>query len=252
MRRAAARVRRLTPRIVTRIAASAAGVLCLGEPCRAQEAFEFSWEVKDVAGLGPTNANGIIEPGEDAQIFFNVSFRPGVGGMAIYNTPPGTGQSGIVAGLGAVSGNIIADLNMNTGSWVGIGYRSGFNLGIAAIIEAPQNNLRSWGFGQWVLPGETPNPLNDSWFFWAKWRPLDYASREMRFHYERTTGATDPHVILDIGSPGSPAYVGDIWSFNSPAGSFVVVPAPATAWVAVASAALVRRRRRTALTGAFL
>ncbi|MFN0132803.1 MAG: hypothetical protein ACKVW3_09805 [Phycisphaerales bacterium] len=228
--------------------ATAIAALCvLAMPsaiCRAQEAFEYSWEVKDVAGTGPTNANGIIEPGEDAQIFFNVSFRPGVGGTAVWDTLGGMGQLGIVGGLGWTSGNIIADQNMNTGDWIGIGYRSGFNLGVSAVIQPPQNHLLSWGFGQFLLPGETPNPLNDTWFFWAKWRPDDYTPREMRFHYERTTGQTDARVILDIGVGGMPEYVPDIWSFNNPATSFVVVPSPHHTPAIAAAFFLSRRRHR--------
>ncbi|MFN0134403.1 MAG: hypothetical protein ACKVW3_17960 [Phycisphaerales bacterium] len=206
--------------------------------CRAQEAFEFGWEVKDIAGTGPTNANGIIEPGEDAQIFFNVSFRPGVGGQAVWDTFGGTGQLGTVAGLGLVAGRLMADLNLNTGTWTGIGYRSGFNLGVQALIEAPNNHLVEWTFGQFAPPGLSPNPLNDTWFFWAKWRPIGYVPRHVAFHFENGRGTNPqwPYVLLDLGSPGQPDYRGDTWTFNTPAGGFEVAPSPGTVFVALAGA----------------
>ncbi|MBL9032183.1 MAG: hypothetical protein JNM80_10825, partial [Phycisphaerae bacterium] len=211
---------------------------------RAQEAFEFSWEVKDVAGLGPTNANGIIEPGEDAQIFFNVSFRPGVGGSAVWDTLGGTGQIGTVVGLGQVIGRLMADANLNTGTWTGIGYRSGFNLGIPPSAEPPHNHLVQWSFGQFVPPGLSPNPLNDDWFFWAKWRPLGYEPRHVAFHFENGWGTNPswPFVILDIGSPGEPDYREDTWAFNTPAGGFDVVPSPGAALVALAGGFMLGRR----------
>ncbi|MFN0132963.1 MAG: hypothetical protein ACKVW3_10625 [Phycisphaerales bacterium] len=215
--------------------------------CRAQEAFEYSWEVKDVAGTGPTNANGIIEPGEDAQIFFNVSFRPGVGGTAVWDTLGGTGQPGIVAGIALVYGEMVSDLNLNTGQWLNIGYRSGFNLGIGGSIE-PDNSLRGWGFGQFVFPGETPNPANDTWFFWARWRPINYAHRNVLFHFENFAlvggGMIEwPSAYLDIIPPGTPRYNADLWSHNQPSGGFVVVPAP-SAGFALAALCFSRRRRR--------
>lgn len=235
-----------------RRAAALLAISALVGPCRAQEAFVFSWDVKDIAGTGPTNANGVIEPGEDAQIFFNVSFRPGVGGTAIWDTLGGAGQVGIVGGLGWTSGNIIADQGLNTGDWTAIGYRSGFNLGVTAIVDPPQNHLLSWGFGQFLLPGESPNSLNDTWFFWARWRPHDYVPREVRFHYERTTGQTDNRVILNIGTKGSPNYVADAWAFNMPQGSVVIVPAPGVAITAAYMGCVLSRRwrRRTILGGA--
>jgi len=216
----------------------------------AQEAFTFSWVVQDVAGSGPANGNGIIEPGEDAMVYLHASFRPGVGGTAIWDTHGGTGQTGTVAGLGQVYFSLIGTRNLDSGSW---GWQDlspvpGFALSPGGIIEPGTYNLINMIFGQYIPIGATPNPRNDDWFFRARWHPDDYTPRDVTFRFQNEFSEGWPTVILDAGfrDPfGNIEYRGDRWTFNEPAGGFVVVPGPASWAVVLVAGGLISRRRRT-------
>ncbi|MFN0134065.1 MAG: hypothetical protein ACKVW3_16240 [Phycisphaerales bacterium] len=215
-------------------------------PCRAQEAFDFSWQVRDIAGTGPTNSNGIIEPGEDAHIFFYVSMQPGIGGAAIWNTNGGTGQPGTVEGLGFVAFGIIGTQGLDTGTWTVAGFPPNFNIGLPGSVN-PNNDLRGIGFAQFLLPGQAPDQRNNDWFYRVKWRPLDYLPRTVGFRFQGEEGGGVPYVLLDVGlrdPMGFPIYKPDTWGYNEPTGSFMIVPGPSAAAVMAGAALLVARRRR--------
>lgn len=221
------------------------GALCAA-PAAAQEAFTFSWQVQDVAGLGPANGNGIIEPGEDAMIYLHASFRPGVGGTAIWDTHGGSGQQGTVAGLGETVFHLIGTRNLDTGSWVTLSPVPGFALSPIGFVQPGTNNLISMIFGQYILPEQTPNPRNDDWFFRSRWRPHDYSPRDVAFLFENVIGPGNPSVFLDVGlrDPlGRILYRRDQWLYNQPAGGFTVVPGPGPLAAALVFLPFTRRRR---------
>lgn len=197
---------------------------------RGQEACTFSWVTADVAGTGPTNSNGVIEPGEDAMVSLHMSFRPDVGGTAVWDTNGGTGQIGTVAGFAMELFDVIGTSNLSTGTWMNSQFAPGFNLAVGHTI-GPNNNLLNWQYGQTVIPGAIPDPRNDDWFFRARWRPADYSPRAVSFFMRQSEmpGRYWPGVILDVGlhdPMGNIEYRVDTWSSNEPEGGFVVVPAP--------------------------
>lgn len=216
----------------------------------AQEAFTFSWEVEDVAGLGPSNANGVIEPGEDALISLHGSFRPSVGGTAVWDTRGGIGQIGTVAGVGVVKFDLWGIQNIDSGTWIEPFLRApGFSLSPVGGIDPTTNSLFSMIFGQFPFPGQAPNPRNDDWFFRARWRPNGYSPRSVEFTYRDSDSVLHwPSVLLDVGlrDPNQNIlYVEDRWTWNEPSGSFLVVPAPMTGGVALSLLWALRRHRRS-------
>lgn len=215
---------------------------------RAQEAFTFSWNVQDIAGTGTTNSNGIIEPGEDAMIYLNVSFRPGVGGTAVWDTNGGDGRPGTVAGLGEVVFDIIGTSNLLTGTWVTRAPVPGFALSPVGSVDPQTNNVYAQIFGQYILPGATPDPRNDDWFFRCRWRPNDYTPRNVGFRFHNNDLYTfDPSVIVDVGfrdPNGFVEYRRDTWTFNEPAGGFQVVPSPGSGLFLLALMRLAKRNRK--------
>jgi len=221
--------------------------LCLAAEARSQEAFTFSWVVEDVAGTGAANSNGIIEPGEDAMIYLNASFRPGVGGLDVWNTAGGAGEQGRLCALGEVIFALIGTENLASGTWISDSPAPGFALSPIGGVQPTTNNLVGMIFGQYPLPGFAPNPRNDDWFYRARWRPTEYAPRVVAFRYHNEIGPGDPSVMLDVGHrdpQGLVIYRRDVWSFNEPVGSFLVVPA-SPAWLIVGAwlSTLPRRRR---------
>lgn len=211
-----------------------------------QEAFTFSWQVQDVPGVGPANGNGVIEPGEDAMIYLYASFRPGVGGTAIWDTHGGTGQEGIVAGLGETVFHVIGTQNLSTGSWISLSPVPGFALSPIGFIEPGTNNLISMIFGQYLLPEQAPNPRNDDWFFHARWRPNDYAPRDVSFVFQNVIGPGNPSVFLDVGIRGPQGQIEcrrDRWLYNEPLGGFAVIPSPGTLPAVLLFAPHMLRRR---------
>lgn len=226
-----------------------AGSLTLTTAAIGQEFVTFAWHISDVPGLGPSNGNGVIEPGENALVSLHLSFRPEVGGSAIWNSNGGNGQIGTVAGLELVVCQMPAIANLNTGVWVGVAYAPGFNLNVSPAI-GPGNGLDFIEFGQFPLTGgPAPSPRNDDWFFRATWRPTDYTPRVVSFGFEMyAPPPASPLILLDVGetSPGGAIiYRPDTWGYNNPRGMFTVVPSPA-AWLllTIACGSRARRTRR--------
>lgn len=196
---------------------------------RGQEAFTFSWVVADVAGTGPANGNGVIEPGEDAIVQLNVSFRPGVGGTAVWDTNGGTGRVGSVAALHNVVFDLVATGNLATGAWSEFRHPSGFAYGVGNLPQ-PDGGFVGLIFGQESIPGVALNPRNDGWFFRARWRPDGYTPRSVGFAFRRNgIEPNTPDVLLDVGDrdpQGLVIYRPDSWAYNEPGGGFSVVPGP--------------------------
>jgi hypothetical protein len=218
----------------------------LAGPASAQEAFTFSWSVQDVTGTGVSNSNGIIEPGEDAMIYLQASFRPGVGGEAVWDTYGGTGLTGTVAGLGEVIFSLLGTQNLATGTWISDSPVPGFALSPIGSVQPGTNNLIGMIFGQYILPGGVPNSRNDDWFYRARWRPSDYLPRSVDFVFRNEPGPGDPSVLLDVGFRDPQGYISyrrDLWACNEPTGGFVIVPTSGTS-MAIVVGQLMRRRRR--------
>jgi hypothetical protein len=214
---------------------------------RGQEAFTFTWTVEDVAGTGSSNSNGFVEPGEDAMIYLNASFRPGVGGTAVWNSGGGTGQLGQICGLGEVIFSLIGKSNIASGVWISDSPVPGFALSPIGGVQPGTNNLVGMIFGQYPPPGLTPDPRNDDWFYRARWRPTNYISREVAFRFQNEAGiAGDPSVMLDVGHrdpQGAVIYRRDTWTFDEPSGSFLVVPG-SPSWLVLGASLWVLRGMR--------
>jgi hypothetical protein len=89
----------LTPRTTLMLALAA-----LSNAAAAQEMVFYHWSFTEVVAnttipaTGPLAENGVIDPGEGAEIRLSLSFTPAVGTQVSYPPPPGSGQ-GTVAGL---------------------------------------------------------------------------------------------------------------------------------------------------------
>lgn len=215
----------------------------------AQESFAFSWVVEDVAGLGPANGNGVVEPGEDALISLYVSLQPGIGGPAIWNTQGGSGQPGLVGGVQIVYFDLLGTSALDTGTWIGPLMRApGFALTPVGHIDPETNDLVKMIFGQYPSSLAPANPRNNDWFFRARWRPDGYAQRHVGFVFRNVSEIGGPTALLDVGlrdPENNILWVIDDWGHTHSPGGFLVVPSPSLgAWWLVGSLLWSRRPSR--------
>lgn len=210
----------------------------------AQERVTFSWTWGEVV-VGTTNPvanpNGLIEPGEAAELRLRVSFTPAVGEPINYNPPPGPG-SGVVGGFASA----LFGMEM-TGGFNGHfthGRRApGLTIGSHGTLDG--NFLWAIQVGQIAFP-ETPlvntsNPIDDCWRI--VWTPGTYDVRTVTF-IPGYTIHTHAHLYLRYGgTPEAPLWTSKQVSMDYGNSLHIpVVPSPSV--IATFSAALLTSARR--------
>ena len=206
------------------------------------------------------NSNGILEPGETAEIAMDVAFTNQLG-VGTFAPPIGTFTGGTILGYGSgfidingaggtqgtfrMGNNPTPQTNNGT---TGIGVRSGWRVGDAAgpgSVNASGTGILQVQFGQFPWSPEltnTMNPINRMYAF--RWTPASYDQRGVSFTPSGVGFAGDriAAVYFDLDhSVVAGVYVAP------PNLSFIgieipIAPAPASA-AAIALAALARRRR---------
>jgi hypothetical protein len=203
------------------------------------------------------NNNGILEPGESAEIRLSVSFTNQFG-VAHFAPPIGTFTSGTIVGLGsafldvvgsgATAGAFVLGNNpppqTNNGT-TGYGVRSGWRMlgnPSAGSVNATGTGVEQIVFGQFFsqYPPETANPINR--MYALLWTPASYSSRVVTFAVAGHMPAYTGSIGLDLdGSVQTAVYVTldhiVLGSIDIP-----IAPAPPAAG-AMALALLARRRR---------
>jgi hypothetical protein len=201
------------------------------------------------------NNNGILEPGESAEIRMSVSFTNQFG-VAQFSPPLGTFTSGTILGHGSAfidingEGGTLGAFNLNNprnNGTTGYGVRSGwiFQFGNGSV-NASGSGITQIAFYQFPASpklARTTNPIERVYAF--LWTPSSYSNRTITFAAAGFSGAgsTIGAVYLDLdGSVGASVYlVPANLSFGRV--SIPVAPAPASA-AALALATLARRGRR--------
>lgn len=175
----------------------------------------------------------VVHPGEVQRLAVSASFKPGVGAVVPWSTPPGTGQPAWVAGFSHAMLDVLNAGNGETGTY------SGLAVNLSALGSA---GVSAGGGVQGITAFQGP-PLNASnpiRLWTAVWTPHDYEPRTVVL----TTHPTSPAGIFlqVIGGSGLPVL--DEWTAIGVNASFQVVPAPG-APVVLGALALARRRKRT-------
>ena len=198
------------------------------------------------------NNNGILEPGESAEIRMDLSFTNQFG-LAHFAPPIGTFSSGTILALGSgyidINGaggtegafTLVGPVNNGTS---GYGVRVGFRIVGSAShgsVNGAGTGITEIQFGQ--FPVEKPWTLNPIQRLYAfLWTPSSYAARSVTFGVSGHAPPAVASVMLDLdGSVGAYAYATqDHLSLGSV--TIPIAPAPPAA-AAFAFLALARRRR---------
>ena len=205
------------------------------------------------------NSNGILEPGETAEIAMDVGFTNQFS-VGTFSPPIGIFTSGTILGLGTgfinidgmggTQGAFLLGNNPgppNNNGTTGLGVRSGWFLHAsdAGSINASGTGITQIQFGQFPASPElavTRNPINRMYAF--RWTPSSYAARSITFAIAAASGNTLASVYFDLDhSVGASAYVVPA-NWILPPIEIPIAPAPAAC--AVLLIALLHRRRREA------
>jgi hypothetical protein len=195
------------------------------------------------------NSNGILEPGESAEVFVNFSFTNQFG-QATFAPPIGTFTSGTILGLG--SGFVdINGTGGTQGSFLyqpppkgpGYGVRTGWRLFPNGDGMLTGTGIAQIQFGQALGAPEvinTNNPVARVYRF--LWTPSTYAARTVTFSLAGASPAASLVLALDQATTGR-AFVGPgnlvLGNVNIP-----IAPAPAAPPLLALAAAAPRRKRR--------
>jgi hypothetical protein len=232
-----------------RLALSFAAAALAASSAHAQELVTFNWSfVETIANTtspatGPLAGNGVIDPGEGAELRLTVSYSPAAGAPISYTPPPGSGN-GTVGGLA----QIFFDLNASAGH-AGVFHNQSraamWTVGSVGAIEA--DRVHSIGAGQFVLPGTTANPENPiSNIYRVRWTPSNYDNRVVTFTGAKTTasGSGASLYVEFTGNPQSPEYITKQVAADFGSLQISVVPSPSSLpLLGLAGLAIARRRR---------
>jgi hypothetical protein len=207
------------------------------------------------------NNNGILEPGESAEIRMNVSFTNQFG-VAHFAPPIGTFTSGTILGFGfgfldlvgtgGTAGALVLGNNpgpqTNNGT-SGYGIRNGWRIvGNASpgSVNAAGTGVNSIEFGQFPVQVEpvTTNPIPRTYAI--QWSPSDYSPRNARFDLAPAGASTNGYTAAvyvelihnDIGASIQ------VVPPNVQLGSITIPIAPAPPAAAAIGLVLLARRRR--------
>jgi hypothetical protein len=229
---------------------AALAMVVTAAPVVAQELVTFHWSFTEVIAntnipaTGPLAGNGMIDPGEGAELRLTISFTPGVGSPATYTPPPGTG-------LGNIGGFASASFDLHAPPGHG---------GIFHQIAG--RPLGGWGFpfgsiepdvvrgqnGLFPLPGSPANPENPIDNLWrVRWTPTDYTARIVEFTAAKgiaTAGTGAALYIEYTGNPQAPEYISKSVAADFGSVQIPVVPAPTTLVIFSAGLLAAARRRR--------
>jgi hypothetical protein len=213
-------------------------VAAAGAPAFAQTGqvtYTLSWS--EAAG---GNGNGILEPGESAQIVLRASFTPAVGSPITYEPPPGTG-SGTVAGLGMINFDLAGDCINHQGTWTlsGTGFqgttgttwgvRTGWGFGMPGQVM-PNGDVIGCLAGQFRVSSADPtNPVVEIWR--GKWTPSSWTARFVIFRVRAAEAAGLQHSSLAVQIDPTPQYAlinvaAQFSQIYIPIGQAVLVPCP--------------------------
>ncbi|MBL9032902.1 MAG: hypothetical protein JNM80_14495 [Phycisphaerae bacterium] len=237
--------------VVARAVVGAAGLVLASMPTMAQDQVTYSFsftEVDAFTNVAIANPNGLIDIGEGARLTLNVSFTPAVGSTTTYPAPPPPG-TGTVAGLGSIFFDLYG-ANNASGTWSFMQQGGGWALGGAGTPNASGSAVSAIQAGQFIAPGQGPNPANPVNTIWSGvWVPAVYSARTVTFssYSASASGGLHSSILVRFGVDGSgnPLYVGKwvgaSWGrVNVP----IAVPAPGVGLVACGLALAVGRRRR--------
>jgi hypothetical protein len=206
------------------------------------------------------NNNGILEPGESAEIRMDVSFTNQFG-VAHFAPPIGTFSSGTIMGFGGgfldlsgsggASGAFFLGNNplpqTNNGT-TGYGVRSGWRIVGSASpgsVNAAGTGVTEIQFGDFAGPPGffvTTNPI--SRMYAILWTPADYSGRQVTFAAAGHSSPTASIAVDLSGGVNAPVFV-DAAHLNLGSITIPIAPAPPAA-AALTFLALARRRRRGA------
>jgi hypothetical protein len=233
-----------------RIVACLMAVAGSAQVARAQELVTLHWSFTEVianttvAATGPLAGNGVIDPGEGAQIRLTVSFSPPVGTLSTYTPPPGSGI-GTVGGLASVFFDLRAGSG-HDGTFHNMRRRPGWSFGpIGTIVPDGADSAQ---VGMFPLPGQSAdpaNPIENIW--WLHWTPNQYSPRIIEVTASRAAAASGTGAALYVeysGNPLDPAYIAKQVAADFGSVMIPVVPAPSTLVLLAGAAALGTRRRR--------
>jgi hypothetical protein len=231
----------------TRVALVLAAVAGSAAMANAQALMTFNWSFTEVLANTTTpvaNPNGLIEPGEGAELRLSVSFSPAVGSAFQYSPPPGTGN-GTVGGLSSIFFDLSASAGHN-GTFHNLSRLSAWGIGgIGSIVTDGVNAAQA---GQFPLPGQTANPANPINNIWrVRWTPTDYTSRNVTFTAGKAAASSGTGAGLYIeygGDPEDPAYISVAVAGNFGSIQVPVVPSPSSLALLGLGGLVIARRRR--------
>jgi hypothetical protein len=214
---------------------------------QAQEMVNFNWSFIEVVANTTTPvpaSNGVIDPGEGAELRLSVSFTPAVGSSVSYTPPPGTG-TGSLGGLASIFFDLSASGGHN-GTFHNITRLGAWGIGGVGSIEA--NGVTAAQAGQFPLPGQTANPANPINNIWrVRWTPTSYENRVVTFTAAKAAASSGTGAALYIdynNDPEDPAYIAVNAGANFGSAQITVVPAPASiALLGLGGMVALRRRR---------
>jgi hypothetical protein len=178
----------------------------------------------------------VVAPGEVQTGSVWAEFAPGVGELAIWNTPGG-GESAIVAAFASSQGNLLNILNGATGAltWT---VPEALNIAMKPGTADGQGGIKGSSAGQFGPPAN-PDPITDNpiRILDLAWATDNGTPRPIAYRFD----ALATKIFLDVPSF---QWTPDPWiPVDSPDTAFEVIPGPG-AIAGLGLAALVRRRRR--------
>ncbi len=207
-----------------RIGLLAAGALWWAPDARAQETMTFH-VVYDSAVIGPGQVQGVS---------VWATLNPGIGQLATWNTPPGTGQLLVVSSFADARFDLRNVAGGETGTFSGLSVNPAFGTqsGNPGTPDGLGNVL-----GIYAVQFGPVYSANPSLLWNATWAPNTYEPRTVTFD---TMTLVPPRVWLELNL----GHALDEWVAVNVPSSFEVVPAPATfGLLALAGLRCARRRR---------
>jgi hypothetical protein len=231
----------------TRVALVLATLAGTAAMANAQALVSFNWSFAEVVANTTTPvpvSNGVIDPGEGAELRLSVSFTPAVGTAFQYTPPPGSG-TGSVGGLASIFFDLSASAGHN-GTFHNLNRSPAWGIGGIGTIGA--DAVTAAQAGQFPLPGQTANPANPIGNIWrVRWTPTSYENRVVTFTAAKAAASSGTGAALYIdynNDPEDPAYIAVNAGANFGSAQITVVPAPASiALLGLGGMVALRRRR---------
>jgi hypothetical protein len=227
---------------LTALVALVAG--CAAASAQAQQSVTFQWSFTEVVAGTTTpvaTPNGLIEPGEGAELRLNVSYAPVAGTSIVTVLGPAT-----VLGLNSIFFDLMGDGGA-AGNWQHLGRATGWEgLTAAGAPSLDRTSMLSGSAQQLVfapMPVNSANPVVNIWR--VVWTPDDYTVRQVTFTGQRAGASGPSGTGADLWANWNGTYIShpvagpNFGSLNIP-----VVPAPSSLALLGIAGAMVARRRR--------